>query len=356
MKKELGKYLNAAGAPAFEKEVFNVMKDHIGKDCDEVTADNLGSLIAVKESGKDLPKVMIAGHLDEIGMMITNIDDNGFIKFQPLGGWWNQNMLAQRVYVVNSKGEKFIGVIGSKPPHVLAPEERGKPMQIKNMYIDIGVASKEEIDKLGIEIGDFIIPHGEFSSLGDENYLVGKAFDNRVGCYIAAQVLKEVYKDKLNINLYAVGSTQEEVGIRGGRTVANKINPDLGISVDIGAATDCPGGETVNPQTKLGDGPLITIFDASMIGHKKFINYVKGVAKANDIKYQLHVIPFGGTDAGAMHVNNIGAPSVYIGIPTRYGHSSTEVVHKEDVENTIKLLVAIVKDLDAEKVAEITFG
>ncbi len=356
MEKDLKKYLDAAGVSGFEKEAFDVMKNHIGNDCDELIQDNIGSLIAVKKTDDNKPRVMVAGHLDEIGMMVTSIDENGFIKFQTLGGWWNQNMLAQRVELVNDEGKRFLGVIGSKPPHALSPAERTKPMDIKNMYIDIGVDSKEEAEKLNISIGNFIVPFGKFEAFGDKKHLVGKAFDNRIGCYISAEVLKRLYKETLDVNLYAVGTVQEEVGLRGARTASNVVKPDLAISVDIRIASDTPGHESISPSTKLGDGPLITMFDASMIGHRELIKHVKKVASDNKIPFQNHSISFGGTDAGAMHISNNGAPGIYIGIATRYGHSSTEVIHKSDVENTIKLVVAVIKSLNADVIKEITYN
>ncbi len=349
----LKKYVDAAAPSGFEREAYKVMEEHVKDSCDEITRDNLGSLIAVKKSSEDAPKVMLAGHLDEIGFMVTNIDKDGYIKFTPLGGWWGQVMLAQRMDIVDKTGKRHTAVIGSKPPHSLSPEERLKPVDIKNMYLDLGVKNREDVTKLGIEIGDFIVPYCEFMSMGDEKFLLGKAFDNRVGCYIAAEVMVRLKQEKLNVNLYSVGTVQEEVGTRGAYTAANKINPDIGFALDVGLANDIPGKDESGFPGKLGDGPLITLFDSGLIAHQALKDFVVETARANKIDFQYAGLAGGGTDGGPMHRAHDGAPTLYIGLATRYIHSNTGIIHYDDIENTIKLVVEVVKKLDKESIEKI---
>ncbi len=346
-------YVDAAGPSGFEREAFKVMEKHVSNSCDELTKDNLGSLIAIKKSSEDAPKVMIAGHLDEIGFMVTKIDKDGYVYFTTLGGWWGQVMLAQRMDIVDKTGKRHTAVIGSKPPHSLSPEERVKPVDIKNMYLDLGVKNREDVEKLGIEVGDFIVPYCEFMTMGDEKFLLGKAFDNRIGCYIAAEVMVRLKNEKLNVNLYSVGTVQEEVGTRGAATASNKINPDIGFALDVGLANDIPGKDENGFPGKLGDGPLITLFDAGLIAHQGLKEFVVNVAKDSNISYQYAGLSGGGTDGGPMHTSHDGCPTLYVGLATRYIHSNTGIIHYDDVENAINLIVEVVKKLDKESVEKI---
>lgn len=354
--KMLKMYTDAAAPSGYEKEAYDVMKNHIEEHSDELSRDNLGSLIALKKASvADAPKIMLAGHLDEIGFMVTKIDDNGFIKFQPLGGWWGQVMLSQKMEVVNAKGERFISVIGSKPPHSLSEAERNKPMDISNMYLDLGVASKEEVEKLGICVGDFVVPYCEFTTMANEKYLLAKAWDNRLGCYIVGEVFKRINKDDLKIDMYGVGTVQEEVGCRGAKTTANMINPDLAIAIDVGIAGDSPGHENETFQPKLGGGPLVTLYDGEMISHRGLRQYVINIANENKIDFQYAGLNRGTTDGSAIHVAHDGAPTLYVGIATRYIHSNVGVIHYDDVESTIELLVQLILKLNKESVSEITY-
>src|SRR5690554_85534 len=187
---------DANGVPGNEREPRQVMRKYLEPYADEIAYDNLGSIIGVLKGEENGPRIMVTGHLDEIGFMVTKITKKGFLKFQTLGGWWNQVMLAQQVTITNSKGDTYHGVIGSKPPHILKAEERKKPVDIKDMYIDLGVSSKEEVEKLGIKPGDMVTPYIEFRTMGNDKYLLAKAWDNRIGCAIATDVLKELKKEK----------------------------------------------------------------------------------------------------------------------------------------------------------------
>ncbi|MEC2077632.1 M42 family metallopeptidase [Metabacillus fastidiosus] len=346
---------DAKGIAGNEREVREVMTRYIKDYSEEIFSDGLGSLIAKKTGKEDGPKIMIAGHLDEVGFMVTQIDDKGFIRFQTVGGWWSQVMLAQRVTIVTNKGD-VTGVIGSKPPHILPPEARKKPVEIKDMFIDIGASSREEALEFGVTPGDQIVPYFEFTVMKNEKMLLAKAWDNRIGCAIAIDVLKNLKgTDHPNV-VYGVGTVQEEVGLRGARTSANLIKPDIAFGVDVGIAGDTPGVTEKEAMGKMGKGPQIVLYDASMVSHKGLRDFVTNTADELGIPYQFESMPGGGTDSGAIHLSTNGVPTLSITIATRYIHSHSSMLHRDDYENTVKLITELVKRLDTEKVKEITFN
>lgn len=345
---------DAKGIPGNEREVREVMKKYITPLADEVTTDGLGSLIAKKVGKEGGPKIMVAGHLDEVGFMVTQIDDKGFLRFQPVGGWWGQVMLAQRVTIVTRKGD-VTGIIGSKPPHVLSPEARKKPVEIKEMFIDIGASSRDEAQEWGIRPGDMIVPYFEFTVMNNEKMLLAKAWDNRIGCAIAIDVLRQLQgTDHPNV-VYGVGAVQEEVGLRGAKTAAAKIQPDIGFAVDVGIAGDTPGITEKEAMSKMGKGPQVVIYDASLVAHKGLRDLVTDTAEELNIPFQYESIPGGGTDAGSIHLTHNGVPALAITIATRYIHSHAAMLHRDDYENAVKLIVEVIKRLDRETVDKLTF-
>ncbi|RKD75722.1 endoglucanase [Sinobaca qinghaiensis] len=345
---------DAKGIPGDEKEPRDVMKQYIEPFADEVTTDRLGSLIAKKTGKKGGPRIMITGHLDEIGFMITTIDDNGFLKFQTVGGWWSQVMLAQRVTVMTRKGS-ITGIIGSKPPHILPPEQRKKSVEIKDMFIDIGASSKEEAESFGVRPGDSVVPICDFTVMNNEKLLMAKAWDNRIGCAIAIEVLKRLEKIDHPNEVYGVGAVQEEVGLRGAKTAANKVKPDIGFAVDVGIAGDTPGVTSNDAAAKIGKGPQVLIYDHSMIAHKGLRDFVTDIADTYSIPYQFDAMSGGGTDAGSIHLSGEGVPSLAITVPTRYIHTHAAILHRDDFEHAVQLLVEISKALDEDKVKAIVF-
>lgn len=352
--KMLKELTDAKGIAGNEAEPREVMKRYISPFSDEVETDGLGSLIAKKTGEANGPKVMIAGHLDEIGFMVTQIDKKGFLRFQTVGGWWSQVMLAQRVTIVTSKGD-ITGVIGSKPPHILTPEARKKPVGIKDMFIDIGASSADEAKEWGVRPGDMVVPYFEFTVMNNEKHLLAKAWDNRIGCAIAIDVLKNLKGEQHPNVVYGVGTVQEEVGLRGAKTAANKIQPDISIAVDVGIAGDTPGVSEKESQGKMGDGPQIILYDASMVSHKGLRELVIDVAEELKIPYQFDALPGGGTDAGATHIAAEGAPSLAITIATRYIHTHAGILSRDDYENAVKLITEVVKRLDRKTVDQITY-
>ncbi|MGK7377964.1 M42 family metallopeptidase [Planococcus sp. 1R117A] len=346
---------DANGIAGNERQPREVMKKYIAPFADSVETDGLGSLIARKEGAADGPKIMIAGHLDEIGFMISQIDDRGFLKFQTVGGWWSQVMLAQRVTITTRSGKEIIGVIGSKPPHILTPEARKKPVEIKDMFIDIGASTREEAKEWGVTPGDMVTPYFEFHVMNNDKMLMAKAWDNRIGCAIAIDVLKGLKGvDHPNI-VYGVGAAQEEVGLRGAKTAASKIQPDIGFAVDVGIAGDTPGISSQESNSKMGAGPQILLYDASMVSHRGLRELVLDTAEEAGIPYQFETMPGGGTDAGSIHLTANGVPSLSIGVATRYIHSHAGILHRDDYENAVKLIIEVIKKLDKDTVARITF-
>ncbi|WP_101844569.1 M42 family metallopeptidase [Halobacillus sp. Marseille-P3879] len=345
---------DAKGIPGNEREAREVMSRFISPFADEVYTDNLGSLVAKKTGNKKGPRVMVAGHLDEVGFMVTRIDDNGYIYFQPVGGWWSQVMLAQRVTIMTRNGD-LTGIIGSKPPHILPADQRKKPVEIKDMFIDIGASSREEAKEFGVKPGDSIVPYFEFTQMKNEKMLLAKAWDNRIGCAIAIEVLKHLKGEKHPNIVYGVGTVQEEVGLRGARTSANLINPDIAFGVDVGIAGDTPGVSDRDASSKMGEGPQIILYDASMVSHKGLRDFVTDTADAKEIPYQFDSLAGGGTDSGAIHLSHNGVPALSITIATRYIHSHAAMLHRDDFENAVRLIVEVIKGLDDKKVKEITF-
>jgi len=287
--------------------------------------------------------------------MVTQIDDKGFIKFQTVGGWWSQVMLAQRVTITTRKGDEVIGVIGSKPPHILPADVRNKVVDIKDMFIDIGAASKDEVLEWGVRPGDMVTPYFEFNVMKNDKYLLAKAWDNRIGCAIAIDVMKALQNEKHPNILYSVGNVQEEVGLRGAKTATHKIQPDIGFAVDVGVAGDTPGVTAKESTSKMGAGPQIVVYDASMVSHRGLREFVLDVADEHNIPYQFEAMAGGGTDAGSIHVTANGVPALSIGIATRYIHSHAGILHRDDYDNAVKLMVEVIKKLDRDAVNKITF-
>ncbi|ENH97047.1 M42 family peptidase [Gracilibacillus halophilus YIM-C55.5] len=346
---------DARAIPGDEKEAKKVMEKWISPHADKVYADRLGSLIAEKQGEENGPKVMVAGHLDEVGFMVTRVDDNGFIYFQTVGGWWSQVMLAQRVTILTRHGD-VTGIIGSKPPHILSPEARKKPVQIKDMFIDIGASSREEAEEFGVKPGDSIVPYFEFTPMKNEKVLLAKAWDNRIGCAIAIEVLRQLQEETHPNIVYGVATAQEEVGLRGAKTSTYTIEPDIGFAVDVGIAGDTPGISDKDADSKIGEGPQIILYDASMVSHKGLRDFVIDTADQHDIPYQYATMAGGGTDSGSIHLTANGVPALSITIPTRYIHTHAAMLHQDDFKHTVQLIVEVIKQLDQDKVEEITFS
>ncbi|MFZ7104916.1 MAG: M42 family metallopeptidase [Peptococcaceae bacterium] len=334
------------GVSGFEEEVKYYIKERL-QDLSEISYDNLGSIICKKQGTDAGPKIMLPGHMDEIGFLVNSITKEGFLKFIPLGGWWDQVLLAHQVIVKTSLGD-IPGIIGSTPPHLLDAKEREKVVEKKTMFIDVGAESKEEaMEKFGIKPGDVIVPSGNFSLMKNPDYIMSKALDDRLGVALFIEVIEELGKTEHPNTVYGVGTVQEEVGLRGAQTSTELIKPDLSFVLDVGIAGDTPGLEGLHIDVKLGKGPILLLADASMIPNRSLRDFVIDTANSRNIPLQFATMMGGGTDGGAIHKHGAGVPTVSFGIPTRYIHSHTSTFHREDYENLFRLLVEMIKKLDA---------
>ncbi|GMB07298.1 M42 family metallopeptidase [Thermolongibacillus altinsuensis] len=335
------------GAPGNEHAVRHFMRQELSKYADEVVQDRLGSIFGVKRGKEDGPVVMVAGHMDEVGFMVTAITDNGMIRFQPLGGWWSQVLLAQRVQIITDNGP-IVGVIGSIPPHLLQEEQRNKPMEIKNMLIDVGADNREDAERMGIKPGQQIVPICPFTPMANEKKILAKAWDNRYGCGLAIELLKELKDETLPNILYSGATVQEEVGLRGAQTAANMIQPDIFFALDASPANDMTGDQ--KEFGHLGKGALVRIYDRTMVTHRGMREFILDTAETHGIPYQYFVSPGGGTDAGKVHIANSGVPSAVIGICARYIHTHASIIHVDDYAAAKQLLVELVKQCDRSTV------
>lgn len=339
------------GVPGFEGQVREYIQGKL-EGVGEFETDNLGSLICTKKGEHDRPRVMLPAHMDEIGFMVKDVTDEGFIRFAPLGGWLDQVLLGHTVKVKTRKGD-LAGVIGCTPPHMMPKEDREKVIKRKKMFIDVGARDKKHAtEKLGVRIGDPIVPVQGFQRLGEGEMLASKAWDDRIGCAVMIDVLKALADRSHPNTICGVGTTQEEVGTRGAETAADVVDPDFCIVLDVGPTTDVPGVEG-EVKTELGKGPIVYVLDAGTIAHHRFNEFLLEVAEEGEIPHQMSLIEGGATDARSIHIHNRGVPSVLLGVPARYIHSHAGVVHTDDYDATLQLVLAAVEALSPDRAASI---
>ena len=327
-----------AGAPGFEQRIREVVLREVKSLVDEVKVDNLGNVVAIKKGKKD-KKVMIAAHMDEIGFIVTHIDDKGFLRFNTLGGFDPKTLTAQRVKVHGKKD--LIGVMGSKPVHVMSPEERNKVVQLHEYFIDLGM-KKDEVEKY-VSVGDPVTRDRELIEMG--NCVNCKSIDNRVSVFILIETLRELKNTPYDV--YAVFTVQEEVGLRGVSVAAHHIEPDFGFGLDTTIAFDVPGAQAHEKVTQLGEGAAIKIMDASTICDYRMVRYMKETADRHKIKWQPEILSAGGTDtAGVQRMGKQGAIAGAVSVPTRHIHQVIEMADKSDIRASIELLKNCIQDLD----------
>ncbi|HLU86542.1 MAG TPA: M42 family metallopeptidase [Taishania sp.] len=328
------------GAPGFEQKIRSKIIEEIKPYVDQLEIDNMGNVYAIRK-GKQNKKVMVGAHMDEIGFIVTHIDDKGFIRIHPLGGFDPKTLTAQRVIIHGKKD--IIGVMASKPIHVMSPEERNKIATLNDYFIDTGLDA-EEVKKY-IQIGDSVTREREFIEMG--NCVNGKSLDNRLAVYITIELLKQVKDLELPYDLYAVFTVQEEVGIRGANVATLKVNPDFGFGLDTTIAFDLPGAAPHEMITKLGEGTAIKLMDASAICDYRMVDFMKKTADKHSIKWQPEILTAGGTDtAGIQRMTAGGSIAGAVSIPTRHLHQVIEMAHKEDIANSILLLKYCILELD----------
>ncbi|MHA1674434.1 MAG: M42 family metallopeptidase [Promethearchaeota archaeon] len=375
----LEKLCNAFGPSGLEGEIQRIVKDYAEKYADEVLFDKTGSLILKK--GNEGPKIMMAGHADEIGLIVESINKNGFLKVSNIGGIIGPWMLGTQICIrPMAGGEDVIGIVQIGFPK--GADDMKKMTKLDAYHVDIGCSSDKEVEELGIQVGDLAVPYSTYRQFnrmkkekkekkeksdesGSESndkdkekkvvvpLAVAKAFDDRIGVFIALEVLRRIKEENIHHpnSLYFVSTVQEELGIRGARTAAQMILPDVGFSLDVTMAGGVPGSSV--PQ-KMGEGVAISTYDSSMIPNPKMRQYVKKLGKDNEIKVQNAFLKRGGTDAGIIHLTGMGAPSLFLGIATRYVHSAHSLLNLEDVESTILLLIEIAKSFDQATVKSFT--
>lgn len=329
-----------AGAPGHEQRIREVVLREVKPLVDDITIDNMGNVYAIKK-GKSDKRVMVGAHMDEIGFIVTHIDDNGFVRFHTLGGFDPKTLTAQRV-IIHGK-EDVIGVMGSKPIHVMSPEERSKTLKTTDYFIDLGM-KKEEVEKI-VSIGNPITRERGLIEMG--TCVNCKSLDNRLAVFILIESLRALKDKEVPYDIYGVFTVQEEVGIRGANVAALEIKPDFGFGLDTTIAYDVPGAKPEEMITKLGEGTAIKVMDSSTICDYRMIKYMEEVASRNNIKTQKEILPAGGTDtAGIQRMNPGGAIAGAISIPTRHIHQVIEMADKHDIRGSIDLLTACLNELD----------
>jgi endoglucanase len=320
----LKELVSTYGPSGNENRVRDFIKGQINDYVDEIIIDSLGNLIARKKgNGK---RIMVAAHMDQIGLMVTNIDDSGFLRFTNIGGISPFVTLSQQVIFENGT----VGVVSAEPIEDISK------LKISNMFIDIGVNNKEEAEKL-VSIGDTCIYNAEYGE--NKNVVFTRYLDDRVGCYVAIESIKQIKNPKND--LYFVFTVQEEVGLRGAKTSAYRIDPEIGIALDVTGSRDTPKAKTF--AIGLNKGTAIKVKDNSILTHPKLRQYMINIAKENNIPYQLEVLEYGGTDSGSIHLTKEGIPTGAISIPTRYVHSTIEMASKNDIMNSIELLTKLLE-------------
>jgi len=330
------------GVSGYEGNVAELMRKELKKSCDEILTDRFGNVIGRKGKGKK--KIMLAAHMDEIGLLVKHISKEGFLSFVKVGGIDDRILLDQRVVIKAKKGD-VVGIIGAKPPHLQKSEDMKKVIKHEDLFIDVGAANKKAAEKL-VEVGDPVIFEPCYGKLG-KDLRYGKAVDNRVGCHILLEVMKQIPKN-IDATVYAVGSAQEEVGLKGARVAAFKLDPDYALALDTTTAGDTPGVKETESALKIGKGPAITIMEAGgrgVITHPKVKDVIMKAAKRKKVPTQIDILEGGMTDAAIIYLTREGIPSGVISIATRYIHGSSSVFSLSDVENAIKLTIETVKSL-----------
>jgi endoglucanase len=339
----LARICEAPGAPGSEKEIRKLVLAELKGLADDISVDNMGNVIALKKGKSAAKKTMAAAHMDEIGFIVTHIDDKGFVRFNPVGGFDPKTLTSQRVIIHGRKD--IIGVMGSKPIHIMSPEEKNKNVKITDFFIDTGML-KKDVDKI-VAIGDFVTRHSPLIEIGD--CVNVKSLDNRASVFVLIETLRELKKAKSKpaYDFYAVFTVQEEVGLRGAQASALKIQPDFGFGLDTTIAYDVPGSSPQERCTALGEGAAIKLMDSSVICDYRMIEFMKSAAKRHKIKWQPEILAAGGTDTGSLQRMVAGGSIVgAVSIPTRHIHQTIESCHKDDIAECIRLLAACVCELD----------
>ena len=337
---------NSFGPSGFEGPVREIVKREMLPLVDTVETDGIGSLIGRLGKSDGYPRIMLAGHMDEVGLIVRYVTPEGYVKFQTLGGWLDQALINQR-WTILTKNGLVHGITGIKTPHVMAPEARNQVFKREQMFLDIGAESKEDAEeRLGICPGDPIAPDSAFQVLSGGKLYLGKAWDDRVGVALMLEVLRGLQNQPLESTIYAVATVQEEIGLRGAHTSANRVAPDIGVNFESGVAGDYPGITQDEAQEKVGEGPSVFLHDSSMLPNLKLRDFVLDVAKDLGIHVQFNVLSGYGQDGAEMQKAHSGAPAINIAIPTRYLHSHNSIISRSDFDQAVVLSIEILRRLD----------
>jgi putative aminopeptidase FrvX len=331
---------NAYGVTGREIQIRDILTQLLEPHSDEIQVDKLENVIAIKKGKQNGPKIMLAAHMDEVGLMVKTITKEGFIQFTKMGGIDDRILPAQRVAVLTKKGN-CRGTIGSKPPHIQKEEERKKIIAFDELFIDVGAENREDATNMGVAVGDPIAFDVKYSSLG-RDVVMGKAFDNRAGC--AAMVETFRLLENTNCTVCAVGTVQEEVGLRGAATAAFGVDPDIAVALDVTIAGDVPGVREFDTSVKMGKGPALTISDSGLITHPKILRWLIDTAEEEKISFQLESGLLGSTDAARISITRQGIPSGAVSVPTRYIHSPVGILSLKDIESSAKLTAAAIRN------------
>jgi endoglucanase len=347
----LQKLSQAHGAPGQEDEVRRIFRSELGQT---VFTDRAGNIFCELEGASRHPRILIAAHMDEVGLSVQTIMDDGLLRFLALGGWWAHTLLAKRVRVRTREGAEIPGVIGAKPPHFLSDAEREKVTNIEEMFIDVGARDAAEAKAFGIRLGDPVVPDSTFVRMRNPDLLLSKAFDDRAGLSLVVHAALETAKMSHPNTVVFAGTVQEEMGMRGARAAASSVNPDLAIVAEGSPADDLPGTGKQDRQAVLGLGPQIRLMDSSAIMNPKFTELVMETAEKNSIPYQVAVRRKGGTDAASIHLHASGVPTVVVAVPARYVHTHNTIIDLSDYLNTLKLILKLIETIDGDTAERIS--
>lgn len=340
----LEKLSNAFGPSGCEEDVVKVLMKELEKCADETRIDKLGNVLFFHKGKKSYPKVMLSAHMDEVGFLTTFVEEGGFLRFDILGGITNSVLPGQRIVFRGEKGY-LKGIVGTKPPHIMTQEEQNKIIPKEDLFIDVGAESADQARKKGADVGVLGVFDVQFTDLGDGFYM-GKAFDDRAGCAVLAEVFKNLKDSPCNV--VAVGSVQEELGMRGARTAAWQVDPDFALALEGTFVADVPGTRPDRVSSKIKGGPVLTILDRTTFTHPHVLKTLIKTGKSKSIPFQFKKVPLGGTDAGAIHLTKAGVPSGTLAVPCRYIHGPASIIHFDDLRNSIRFATEFVKTVSAK--------
>lgn len=339
------------GPSGYEDEPRHYVQEKATRVTDKVEVDSIGNLFVTVHGRSEGPTVMVASHMDEVGLIVKYVEENGFLRFEPLGSVDSRILLAQRLLVnaANSPSSTVSGTVGYRPPHILTADEANRTVPLSDLYIDIGAASREEVTQLGIGIGSIVTFEEPFRKMSDGRRVMGKAFDDRAGCTANLALIESFANERAKATIVFVFTVQEELGLRGAEVAANHVRPDLGIVLETTVAADVPDVRPRDYITSIAKGPTIRVLDSSMVAQRLMLEHVKRTAEKNNIPHQLQLSRTGGTDAGRIHLSGLGVPTGLISTPCRYLHGPSSVLSLADLENVVRLTEATLRGIESKK-------